>query len=67
MCYCLRCLVKYLTPEMKTAIYSCVGDLELKLDILLPASPTAGTLPGIVHIHGGGMTAGSRSGLDCFQ
>ncbi|KAH9829381.1 Alpha/Beta hydrolase protein [Rhodofomes roseus] len=52
---------------MQTITYSRVGDLEIKLDITLPPSPIIGTLPGVVHIHGGGMTTGSRSGIDCFQ
>lgn len=58
---------QYLSAMMKTATYSRVDDLDLKLDILLPTSPTVGALPGILHIHGGGMSAGSRSGLDCFE
>ena len=64
---CDRPKIENLSVTMITATYSRVGDLELQLDILLPASPAVGTLPGIVHIHSGGMTAGSRSGWDCFD
>ena len=35
------------TAMVTTATYSRIDDLELKLDIYLPASPTVGTLPGI--------------------
>ncbi|TFY56134.1 hypothetical protein EVJ58_g7824 [Rhodofomes roseus] len=52
---------------MQTITYSRVGNLEIKLDITLPPSPSIGTLPGVVHIHGGGMTTGARSGYDCWQ
>ena len=45
---------------MKTIVYSRIGSLEIKLDLYVPASSKAKTLPAIVFFHGGGMTAGSR-------
>ena len=45
---------------MQTVTYSRVGDVDIKLDIELPPSPTTGTLPAVIYIHGGGMVSGSR-------
>ncbi|KZT63603.1 alpha/beta-hydrolase [Daedalea quercina L-15889] len=46
---------------MRTATYSRVGPLEIKVDFQVPPSVKAGILPGLVFFHGGGMVAGSRT------
>ncbi|KAH9919528.1 uncharacterized protein B0H18DRAFT_957483 [Fomitopsis serialis] len=43
---------------MQTAVYSRIGDLEIKVDFQAPPSVKEGVLPSIVFIHGGGMIAG---------
>lgn len=45
---------------MQTVTYSRVGDVDIKFDIEPPPSPTTGTLPAVIYIHGGGLVSGSR-------
>lgn len=43
----------------QTLVYHTVGDHNVKFDYYLPPDAT-GSLPVVIHWHGGGMTAGSR-------
>ena len=48
---------------METITYSRIDNLEIQLDLYLPPELNEGSVPALVHFHGGGMIAGCRKTL----
>ena len=49
--------------SMETVTYSRIDNLEIQLDLYLPPGLKEGSVPALVHFHGGGMIAGCRKTL----
>jgi len=47
----------------RDVVYGKGGDMELHLDIYRPPAGVAAKLMAVIHIHGGGFTAGSKTGV----
>ena len=43
-----------------TYIYKEIGDVQLKIDVRVPATHASDNLGGFIYFHGGGLTVGGR-------
>src|SRR5215212_8660968 len=68
ICFCATALRAADPPEgvqfQRDIVYGKGGDVDLKLNLARPKSPSSNKLPCIVVIHGGGWMGGDRTNHD---
>lgn len=51
----------FLVTEHRDVTYKILGNRYLSMDIFVPAAPKKGPVPGVLMVHGGGWSSGSKA------